>query len=649
MPEQLRSIRRKVIVEKEKLKRELGVPALFSAGYGNVGSSIYYAIGATAFFALGASPIVIALAGLFFILTAWTFSEGATMMPYSGGVSHFARKAFNESFSFFAAWVHLLTYIVTVAISVYTAAEYMKAFVGFVEKPIPISIGEVSFSTDPHVSAIIIALVFITALMYLNVKGVKEAASFNIFFAAVDILTQLLLIIIGAIFMLNLGKFVEYYNAGAGYWPSDWTAWVQGFAVAMIAYTGVGTISQMSEETADYKKKIPSAYFWLIIAVLVMSVSLPMVVNSAVPPPELVAEKEDAIAAFARRMPELTVFGAVIPLKNIFVPWVSILAVTILLMAANAGIMGASRLAYSMGEHRHLPSFVFKLHRKFNTPHIGIIIISIVAGLLLLSGLIEEGIFVKLAKLYAFSSMLIFAIAHLSVIWLRIKAPDMERPWKMKFNVKIKGKEIPVTAVIGILINIFVWLVIVFGEPWTRAVGLVWVAAGFAMYIYYRVKNKLPVHEEVTIERVVETAYQPINYAGIIVPTTGELEAATMQTACKIALRDKSRILAMYVIEVPMTLPVDASIPTKKEKGEKALDQAEMVAKEYGVSVETKLVQARSAGKAIVEEAEKRNADLVLLGPTGKTKSTEILAGKTVSYVSKNAPCRVLMNISEQV
>jgi len=650
MNETVKPLNRKVVIEKEQLKRELGVFALFSAGYGNVGSSIYYALGATAFFALGASPIVIALAGLFFVLTVWTFSEGATMMPYSGGVSHFARKAFNESFSFFAAWIHLLTYIVTVAISVYTAGEYLKVFIPFVKTAIPVSVGDFSFATSPRVITIIIAFVFVLALMYMNIRGVKEATSFNIFFAIIDIFTQALLILIGIALMLNLGKFVEYYRLGEGYWPRNFNAWVQGFAVAMIAFTGIGTISQMAEETVDYKKKIPLAYLWLIVMVLVMSITLPVVVNSAIPPPELVAQKEDAIAAFAGRMPDLRLFGGAISLSGIFVPWVSFLAVTILLMAANAGVMGASRLAYSMGEHRQIPAFIFKLHRHYNTPHVAILLISFVAVFLLSMGFFSHDIFVKLAKLYAFSSMLIFAIAHFSIIWLRIKSPEMERPWKIKGNIKIKGKEIPVSAAIGLIMNIFVWVVISSGEAWTRMIGLSWIALGFILYIFFRKKSKLPVMEEVTIERVVEAAYQPVDYGGIIVPTAGHLEAKMIHVACKIALRDKSSILAMHVVEVPMTLPVEAEIPAETEKGEKALERAAVIAKKYyNLSIDTKIVKTRSAGKAIVEAASLSKADLILLGQSGKTKSDEILSGNTVKYVAKNAPCRVFINISEKV
>jgi nucleotide-binding universal stress UspA family protein len=102
------------------------------------------------------------------------------------------------------------------------------------------------------------------------------------------------------------------------------------------------------------------------------------------------------------------------------------------------------------------------------------------------------------------------------------------------------------------------------------------------------------------------------------------------------------------VIEVPMTLPLDAKMLVEKDKGEKALDQAEMIAKEYGVPVDTKLVQARSAGKAIVEEAIKRKSDLIMLGQPGKHDVAEIIGGKTINYVAQNAPCKVLINIAEK-
>ena len=79
-----------------RLRRTLGVPALFSSGYGNVGSSIYYALGVTAAFALGATPLALTLAGVFFVLTVLTYTEATVAVPEAGGASNFARQGFNE-------------------------------------------------------------------------------------------------------------------------------------------------------------------------------------------------------------------------------------------------------------------------------------------------------------------------------------------------------------------------------------------------------------------------------------------------------------------------------------------------------------------------------------------------------------------------
>jgi len=437
-------------------------------------------------------------------------------------------------------------------------------------------------------------------------------------------------------------------SMGPEYWP-DLKNFIFGVAIAMVSYTGIETIAQMAEETENYKIKIPKSYMWLAAIALIMTFGMPIVAVSSIPPPILARDwHTEAVAGIAYSMPDINLFGVVIKLKTIIGTLVAFLATIILIMATNAGIIGASRLSYSMGQFRQIPDFLFKLHRKYNTPYVAIIFFSAISIFLLISGLFLKDIFLKLANLYSLSSVFIFTMAHLSLITLRIKFPEMERPFKIKFNILINKKEIPISAVIGFIINLSVFVILLFGQMWTRIVAALWLVFGYVFYYIYRKQHKLPVNEEITIERVVEGAYQPIDFYEIIVPTKGDLEASMIQTACKIALRDKSKILAIYIIEVPMTLPVDASLPNEKEKGEKALDQAEMIAKEYGVTIETKLIQARSAGKAIVDEAIKRKADLILLGQSEKNKAADILSGKTVDYVSKNAPCKVLINISEK-
>ena len=107
------------------LQRVLGTNALFATAYGNVGSSIYYALGLVASFALGLTPIVFIIAGGIFYLTAATYAEATSMYPEAGGSSSFARHAFNEFWSFFAAWGQMLNYVITVAISAFFVPHYI--------------------------------------------------------------------------------------------------------------------------------------------------------------------------------------------------------------------------------------------------------------------------------------------------------------------------------------------------------------------------------------------------------------------------------------------------------------------------------------------------------------------------------------------
>src|SRR3990167_4443991 len=120
--------RRVTVLDRGNLHRVLNALHLFAIGYGDVGSSIYYALGVTTLYALGATPLALALAGIVFFCTVLTYAELAAAMPESGGSCSFARRAFNDLVSFIAGWALLLDYIVTIAISAYSVGPYLGIF-----------------------------------------------------------------------------------------------------------------------------------------------------------------------------------------------------------------------------------------------------------------------------------------------------------------------------------------------------------------------------------------------------------------------------------------------------------------------------------------------------------------------------------------
>src|SRR6478672_6062688 len=425
----------------EGLERVLGVNALFSTAYGNVGSSIYYALGLVASYALGLTPLVFIITGFFFLCTAASYAEATTMYPEAGGSSSFARRAFNEFWSFFAAWGQMLNYIITVAISAFFVPHYLGIF----------------WPALCHSPGDIVGGITVVALLaILNIVGIREAAGINIFLAIVDFATQLVLVILGCILVLSPDTLVN--NVHLGVTPS-WSDFFIAIPVGMVAYTGIETISNMAEEAKDYGKTIPRSIGGVVVAVMVIYALLPAVALSAMPVKNGVtqlglSEEQGGYAGDP-------VLGVV---KNIDLGafqhaaeiYVGLLAATILILATNAGLIGVSRLTYSMGQYRQLPDKLRTLHPKFRTPYIAILLFGAIACLTMLPGQADF-----LGQMYAFGAMLSFTIAHLAVIRLRLTDPDKERPYRGPGQIKLsRGRTLPLFAVFGAIGTGLAWVVV---------------------------------------------------------------------------------------------------------------------------------------------------------------------------------------------
>ncbi len=455
-------------IRRYRLRRMLGVPALFSAGYGNVGSSIYYALGIVALVAGGATPVVLGIAGILFIFTALTYAEGTAMLPEAGGSASFARHSFGDLGGFTAGWALMLSYIVTISISSYTIPPYLCCF----WEP---------FKSSPVIGTLAsMGVVFF--LMTINVLGVKETSFVNLGATVIDLTTQVSLVIIGFILLFDP---VLLFHRIVDNWPSPGNL-VLGIALASIAYTGIETMSQLAEETRQPERKVPQALIMMIITVLVLFAGISVVSFSAMTPQELASEwARDPIAGIAASLP-------VAWLSIILKPLIAILAGTILLIATNAGLMGISRLAFSMGSHNLIPRVLSRVHPRFKTPHISIIIFSAVALLLLTPGLFAANVFKNMGALYAFGSLLAFMFAHASILRLRIQKPDLPRPFKLSWNIKLKGHELPITAILGLLATGTIWVIILITQPYSRWAGAVWMVAGLVFYYLYRRKQHMP-------------------------------------------------------------------------------------------------------------------------------------------------------------
>ena len=606
----------------ESLSRVHGVGALFSAAYGNVGSSIYYALGVTAAFALGLTPIAFVVSGLIFAATAATYAEATVMYPEAGGSSSFARHAFNELVSFVAAWGQMLNYTITVAISAFFVPHYLAVFWPWLGG----SPGDV-----------VGGAVLIVALALINIRGTEESAKLNLVLAIADLATQVVLVGIGVVLVLSPQVLVDNVHLGVA--PS-WSDFALGIAVGMIAYTGIETISNMAEEAKDAARTIPRSVGLVVAAVLGLYLLIPIVALSAMP---VVHHGGEYTTALGSKFADDPILGIVENLGLSHTPtevlryYVGVLAAVILLIATNAGLIGVSRLTYSMGQHRQLPEGLRQVHPKYRTPYIAILIFGAVAILTLLPGKTDF-----LATMYSFGAMLSFTIAHVAVIQLRRVQPDVERTWKPRGNVRAFGFEVPVTAVLGGLGTFAAWIVVMALNPRTLFVGTGWMALGIAVYVLYRRNQRLPLTQTVKVVLPEPLGVEEVEYRSVLVAfeDDGEFSPEMVATAVKLAGKRRRGIHVHSMMTVPTNLPLNAAMPDQEAAAQSKIEEAKLIGGQR-VTGHVSRVRPGQAGYAVAEEAAEIKAEAIVVGLSYRNGVPQY--DKTLQTILGERPCRVLV------
>jgi APA family basic amino acid/polyamine antiporter len=620
------------------LRRSVGVPGLFATAYGNVGSSIYYALGLVAAHALGLTPLVFLFAGGLFALIAKTYAEGAAMFPEAGGSSSFARHAFNEVVSFFAGWALSLDYILTIAISAFFVPHYLSAFPG---------LGALNHNPGD----IIGGLITVVVLAGLNIRGLGESAKLNFILAITDLSTQILLVIVGSALVLNPSLLIHQVSLGTA--PS-WHELIFALSLAMLAYTGIETVSNMAEEARDPGREVPKAINLVVLAVLGVYLGISFVALSALPVIHHGAGYSaalgesfqhpgyaTALGGFFQNDPVLGIVsrlgmhGAVLHIATYYV---GLLAATILFIATNAGMIGISRLSWSLAEHRQLPSVFSRLHSRYRTPWFTIVFFSGLAGVLILYGNTNV-----LGNLYSFGAMLSFTTAAIAVVALRIKDPERERPYRMPWNVRIRGSSIPLTAVIGGLGTSLTWVAVIVYHTEARIVGIPWMIVGMCGYLYYRRRQGLSPTEQYRIERLERPAdFQELAYRTALVPIFGEDVSATALSSAAKLIGEEGVLYAVFVLPVPSQLSLEAGLEEEEAQGRSVLESARIQARRAGLKIHTGLIRTRHPGAALVEEAQRVGAD-VIYWSTLHAPAGEQGVGPTATYLLSHRPCRVIV------
>jgi APA family basic amino acid/polyamine antiporter len=627
----------------EGLRRGLGAPALFGIVQGFLAASIYFVLGLVAERALGLSWVVFLGAAVFFVATALAYMEGASLHRERGGATVIARHGFNELVSFVAGWAILLDYLIVIAITAFATTDYLGVFWD------PLSRGVPEF---------LVAVAVIAYVAGVNIRGAGprryERATFLVL---ADLVLQVVIVGFGLALLLEPDVLSDP-TAFAGAPSAEDT--VFAFTLAIAAFSGLDASSGLAGEVRVGRRGLKRLLLVRMLAALVPYVGIAVVAASTLP----------AIPAVRRGDPEVIeapLVGVVSAFKE---EWlreplrylVAASAVGILVVVCNAAMLGLSRLGYSLAINRQIPSLAGRLHPTRSTP---VVVISI--GALLAVALVIPADLEFLAAIYAFGATLAFTLVHLSVCRLRWREPTRDRPYKMPLNLRVRGAELPVPSAVGALVSAAAFASVIVLHGAAPIFGGAWMAVGVALYVTYRLSEGKPLLRRVTVpERTLTRTGEPeAQYGSILVPILGHpLDDDIMQTAGRLAgeesedeSTDGARIEALWVMLVPMALPIDARVSDEQvRRAREALARAKAVGEEYeGVTVSTNIVRARRTGEAIVAEARRKGVEAIVLAaeePTrvrgglllgGKQGLHDTYVGETTRYVVDKAPCRVIL------
>jgi basic amino acid/polyamine antiporter, APA family len=632
------------------LKRGLGVPYLFAAAYSAVGFSIYFALGVVADRGLGLTPLIFLAAGLLFGLTTLSYVEGGAMFRERGGSSTFARHAFNELIAFIAGWAILIDYLIVIALAAISVPHYLE----------PIWVGFSRPGWEIAVAAVVIAAACV--LNILNVTGRGRSRPLALL-ALADLGLQLAVIVVGALVVLHPDRLTEQLHLFSD--PSFKDV-IYSAVVAMLAYAGIEAASDLAPDIDVDRRDLKRIASLGAIAVPLVYAGMAAIALMAVP---VVAGQHGPETALGGKFVEAPVLGVVSAFHPGWVAesmrWmVALIAAPVLFWAANTSMLGVSRHIYTLAINRQIPSWLGKLERRRATPYVAITISGVIA-----LGLVIPTNVKLLAGIYAFGATLAITIAHLSIIRLRVRDPGRQRPFKIPMGIPWRGAELPLPAIVAAVLSGLAFVSVLVYHDIARLVGGGWMIFGLIFYIVYRkvfegttLTKRVSVPEHALTKQVPE-----IEFRNILVPVFGtELDDDIVATAGRLAAaeqeesgreEDDARLEVIYVIEVPLTLPLDAQLPPEREEeARRALERAREVGEEYeDVGVTTEVIRARKVGAGILEAARRGSSEAIVIGgepPTkirggakiggiGAAKPEEI--GAATEYVLKKAPCRVLL------
>lgn len=608
-------------MEEASLKREIRWFGSFSMGFADVGADVFVAVGLVFLYAAGASPLAFLLASVTYICTAMAYGELTSMYPYAGGAHVYAMKGFNDFWGFLAGWTVMLDYTIDIALFAMASAGYAAVLVpGLVTGSLGVALGPLVL----QVSLLqVFAASLILCLIVLNLLGIRGSSFFNEFFVAAVIVLEVFLLVAGFAFVFRWETLLQNlavvgapaphqeiaYLPGMGSVPQQ--NFVYGITLAMISFIGIESIAQAAEETRNPTRWIPRAFKLSIISIVVFTIGFAFLGAGMLPWGGLADSYLNPLARMAQEVP---MGGGLLALL------VGIAGVGICMVSTNTGVVGVSRVTYSMGRFDLMPKFFSRINRRFKTPHVTILLFSL-AGLVI-ALLAPLGL---IADLYNFGAILSYMIVHLSLIAIRNKEPEAYRAWKpwgsLRFPYRGRKVEVPFSGLVGFVSTSLIWLLVVAYHPHGRLLGGAWLALGGLLYVLHRRHLGKHLFSTETAKRILPTGYR---MNAVLMLRLPESEESVLGSLDEAHLDPRLHLTLLHVLD-----PAEARGP--HAEGLRRAAEQELAAlgkrlKSKGFAVATR-VETDTVERIAEREANSPDNDLILLLKRGGHKA-DISKGK---------------------
>ena len=468
------------MAKEESLRREISLLGSFSMGFADVGADVFLAIGLVAAYAAGFSPIAFLIASICYISTGLTYAELTSLYPYAGGAQVFGVKAGGDLLGFLVGWALLMSYVIDIGLFSILSVGYLSFVFPTLKTFIDISLLGYHFKIS-YIG--LISFLIVIFLIILNILGIKESSLFNEIFVVITIGIEAIILILGFLLAFNPQLFISQFSqfgsnirmadvSYTGLFDISSENFIYGVTIAMSSFIGIASIAQAAEETKNPWRYIPKAFKYSIIAVLTLTLLFSILGNGTIGWSNLAKNVYNPIAAITDAIP---IVGSYIS------TYVALIAAAISMVSANTGVIGVSRIVYSMSKFKLLPSFLSKLHKTRATPYIGIILFSFIGGLLALTGYIY-----LIVSLYSFGALFSYILVNYCHIKLRKLDKDAYRPWKSPLNIKLKDYDVSIVAIIGLIFAIILFSLIVTYHSEGRILGIIWILLGLVAFVAYR-------------------------------------------------------------------------------------------------------------------------------------------------------------------